>query len=144
MNKRKSTIIFQRASGKLPVFRQTETAPRFCLTADSVGINLPAGRPKRAPSKVSRNPALCDAAIPNWPTNPGLCPSRAVAVWWPKYPATSPSSCAISAPASRLNSLGSLSPPPTVGQAERKSVFTHTQTTQKCYIFPLAIWIAKR
>jgi hypothetical protein len=55
----------------------------------------------------------------------------------PELPATSPSFCAICAPASRSSSLEAYSPLATVAGARKKTVFTYTQKTQKCHNFAL-------
>lgn len=115
------------ASGKSRVFDLIEIEDRFCLTAGSWGINLQGERSARERGKAFRNRAPVAAAIPNWRANPGLYSSRAVGVLWPRHPATSPFSCAISLPASRPNSLMALSPAVTVMASGRKSVFTYTQ-----------------
>ena len=131
-------IIFRHGSEKSPVCQPIEIAPRFYLTADSSEINHQGESPRHEPNRTFRNPALCAAVIRDWPGNPGLCSSRAVEVWWPELPATSPFLCATSSPAGRSNSWGCPSRPTTVMRTHRKCVFTQTQMTQKCHIFPLA------
>jgi hypothetical protein len=55
----------------------------------------------------------------------------------PELPATSPSFCAIYAPAGRLSSLKALSPLATVTGTREKTVFTYTQMAQQCHIILL-------
>jgi len=139
MKQRRTTIIVQPALEKLPVFGRLGIARRFCPAVGFWGTSLPSGRPRRAQNRAFRNPALCAAAIPSSPANPGLCSSRAVAVSWPRHPATSLSWCAISSPANQSNFLGALSPLATVAGQRENTVFTHTQITQRFCIFPLAV-----
>jgi len=139
MKRHRTTITVQPALEKSPVFGRLGTARQFCPAADSWGTGLPSGRPGRGQNKAFHNPAPAAAAIPSSPANPGLCSSRAVAVSWPIHLATSLSWCAISSPANRSNSLGALSPLATVAWRRGNTVFTHTQMTQRFYIFPLAV-----
>lgn len=127
MTRLRKKITALNASGKWPAFVRFEIAHRSCSTADFWERGLPNARPGRGRNKATRSPAPAAAAIPDWPANPGLYSSRAVEVLWPRFPATSPFSCAISSPANQPNSLMALSPLATVAARRRKAVFTHTQ-----------------
>lgn len=138
MNQRQTTTIVPPWWEKSPTSGPIETAGRFCLEGDFWGTNLRAGHPKLAPDKAFHNPAPCAAAIPSSPTNPGLCSSRAVGASWPKFPATIPFFCAISAPASRPDSLRAFSPLTTVTRSLGKAVFTCTRSAGGLHSFLLA------
>ena len=131
VKKRSTTIIARREWERSPVSRRIEIARRFCSAAVSGETNLPAGRPRRAPDKAFRNRALCAAAIPDSPTNRGLCSSRAVAISRPKLPATSPFLHAVFSPAGQSDSLGCPSRTATVARQWLNAVFTLTQTDVK-------------
>ena len=133
-------ITVQHGLEKSPASRQTGIGSQFCLTANSLEINLQAGHPIRVPSKAFRNLALCAAAIPDSPANRGLYSSRAVAISWPRFPATSLFSHAVSSPAGRPNSLGYPSRTMTVMRTFRRSVFAHTQSSQNIFIFGLVFF----
>jgi hypothetical protein len=130
-----TTTIVRRVWGKSPVFRQIETARRFCLTACFWGTNLRGGHPKHEPDRAFRNLAPCAAVIRGWRANPGLYSSHAVEVLWPRLPATSPFLSAVSSLAGRLNSLGCPSQPGTVMQGRLKNVFTQTHKRRRNVTF---------
>lgn len=124
--KRPRTIIFRLVSERSPIFLRLEIPRQSCLSGDFWGTGLPCGCPGRGRDKAFRNLAPAAAVIPGWPVNPGLCSSRAIAAWLPEFPATSPFSCAISAPVGQSNFFGCQSLPGTVARPRRKSVFTRT------------------
>ena len=123
---------------KSPACRSIEIALRFCLTANFSETNHQGEFQAPGPDKAFHSPAPADAAIPDWPANPGLYSSHATGAWWPKLPATSPSSCAISALVGRSNSFGFQSRPATVTRLVQKTVFTQTQMARNCHTFALA------
>jgi hypothetical protein len=126
---------------KLPAFGRTEIVSQFCSMAGFLGTNPQGESPRRGPDKAFRNPAPAAAVIPGSPANPGLCSSHAVEVWWPEFPATSPSFCAIYAPASQSSSLPALSLLATIKGPGGKYVFTYTQMAQRFYIIILAFTV---
>ena len=133
--KQRTTAIVRHAWGKSPACRQIGIASRFCSTANFWETSLRPGHPAREPDKAFHNPALCAAAIPDWPANHGLCSNRAVEVSWQKFPATSLSLCAVFSPANRSNSLECPSRSLTVAQMRGQSVFTQTQMTLRfCFL----------
>jgi hypothetical protein len=140
MKQHRQTAIAPLGLEKLPAFGRIEIASRFCSMADCLGTILQGGHPERGTDKAFRNPAPGAAAIPGSPANPGLCSSRVVGVWSPELPATSPSFCAISAPASRSSSLAALSPLATVTELRENAVFTYTQTSIKISRFCACIY----
>jgi hypothetical protein len=125
---------------KLPAFDRIEIALQFCSVADFWETNHQDESPGRGPDKAFRNPAPAAAVIPGSPANPGLCSSRAVEVWWPELPATSPSFCAICAPAGRSSSLEAMSPLATIKGAREITVFTYTQKRKEVIFMRLTFW----
>jgi len=125
--------------GKWPIFHQIGIASRLYPGANSWGINLRAGLPKRGPDKAFHSPAPCAAAIQDLRENHGLYSSRAVAVWLPELPATSLFLCAVFSPASRSNSLELASLKAILGQTRMESVFTRTQLSHGINIFALEL-----
>jgi hypothetical protein len=140
MKQHRQTAIAPLGLERLPAFGRIEIASRFCSMAERLGTILQGGHPEHGTDKAFRNPAPGAAAIPGSPANPGLCSSRAVGVWWPELPATSPSFCAIFAPASRSSSLAALSPLATVTEMRENAVFTYTQTSIKISHFCACIY----
>ena len=137
--KRKSSITFPRGLGKSPVSFRPEIVRLSCSSADSWETGLPNGYPGRGPGRAFRNPAPAVAAIPDWPTNHGLCSSRAIELSRRNTLGTSPSSYAICAPACRSNFWG-FQPQLAILMRTHPSNCVHTHTvTRNCHIFSLVI-----